>query len=147
MQRGELRVKRMPTAWRSSLYKGCMAISMLWPCGLGCHMLGLHHTACLGTNLIRNHMLQTRSCHAQHLAHTGQVRMTTQNPPATCIICNQHLIYTCKVTPNNRPVFPSFQSCNSLSSSLHQASNLTSLCMPSIYTLLHYPIYKEIPSH
>ena len=55
MRRGEPRVKRMPIAWRSLLYEGCVAISMLRPCGLGCHMLGSCHTAYLGTNLIRNH--------------------------------------------------------------------------------------------
>ena len=48
MWRGELRVKHTPMAWQSSSYKGCMAISTLWPCGLGCHMLGLCHTTCLG---------------------------------------------------------------------------------------------------
>ena len=67
---------------RSSSYEGCVAISMLQPYGLGCHILGLCHTACLGTNLIRNHMLQMRSHHTQHLACTGRVRMTAQNPPA-----------------------------------------------------------------
>ena len=92
MRRGEPTVKHTPTAWWSSLYEGCMAISTLWPCGLGCHMLGLHSTACLGTNLIHNHMLQTKSYHAQHLARTGQVRMTAQNLPATWLQLNKSLL-------------------------------------------------------
>ena len=54
MRRGEPRVKRTPTALRSSSYEGCVASSTLRPCGLGCHMLGPRCTACLGTNLIRN---------------------------------------------------------------------------------------------
>ena len=54
MRRGEPRVKRTPTALRSSSYEGCVASSTLRPCGLGCHMLGPRRTACLGTNLIRN---------------------------------------------------------------------------------------------
>ena len=82
-RRGEPRVKRMLTAWRSSLYEGCIAISMLQPCGLGCHMLGSCCTTCLGTNLICNHTLQMRSRRAQCLAQAGQVRMTAQNPPVT----------------------------------------------------------------
>ena len=54
MRRGEPRAKRTPTALRSSSYEGCVASSMLRPCGLGCHMLGPRRTACLGTTLIRN---------------------------------------------------------------------------------------------
>ena len=47
--------------------KGCMANSMLWRCGLGYQLLGLCHYACLGNNLIRDHLLQVRPRPAQHL--------------------------------------------------------------------------------
>ena len=74
MQRGELRVKHMPTGMtKFIMYKGCVANSMLRPCGLGCHMLGLRHTACLGTNLIHNHASnEITLCPAPYLRRTGE---------------------------------------------------------------------------
>ena len=73
MWRGEPRVKHTPMAWRSSLYEGCVAISTLWPYGLGCHMLGSCRTTCLGTNLIQNHASnEITSCPAPCPRRTGE---------------------------------------------------------------------------
>ena len=81
MRRGEPRVKHMPMAWRSSLHEGCVAISTLQPCGLGCHMLGLHCTTCLGTNLIHNHASnEITSCPVPRPCRTGE----DDSPKASC---------------------------------------------------------------
>ena len=84
-QRGDPRVKRRLMAWRSSLYEGCVTISTLRPCGLGCHMLGQRHTACLDTNLICNHMFRTRP----HRSPAPRLRRTgvDDSPKPSC---NKH---------------------------------------------------------
>ena len=55
--RGEPRVSACQRHNEIHHTKGRMANIMLWPCGLGCYMLGLHSTTCLGTNLVRNYLL------------------------------------------------------------------------------------------
>ena len=60
-----------------------MANTMLRPCGLGCQLLGPRYSACLGHKPHPQPPASMRPHHAQSFAHTGQVRMTAQNPPAT----------------------------------------------------------------
>ena len=51
--------------------KGRMANSMLWPCGLSCQLLGLHHNACLSNKLVQNHLLWARPHPAQLLFYVA----------------------------------------------------------------------------
>ena len=95
MRRGELRVSTHQ--WHNKVHcmKGCVANSMLWPCGLGCHMLGPSHIACLGTTLSTTTCFERDHTEAQRLAHTGQVRMTAQKPPATYQVLLLTVIWYC----------------------------------------------------
>ena len=63
--------------------KGCMANSILQPCGLGCQLLGPRCCTCLGTKLNRNYLLWVRPHEAQHFFRTGWERTIAQNPSAT----------------------------------------------------------------
>ena len=60
MRRGELRVNACRRHEKFHCTKSQVANSMLWPCGLGCQLLGPCHSICLGTNLVYNHLLWVR---------------------------------------------------------------------------------------
>ena len=85
MQRGDLRVSACQEHDKAHHTKGLVAKITLQPYGLGYQLLGLHHSACLGTHLVRNHLLQVRPHHDHHLLQAGWERMTAQNPPVTIL--------------------------------------------------------------
>ena len=70
-------------AQQNSLYKRPHSNSTFQPCGIGCHILGPCHIACLSTTLSTTTCFEWDYTKAQRLARAGQLRMTAQNPLAT----------------------------------------------------------------
>ena len=83
MQRGEPRVSARQQYDEVHHVKGPVVNNILLPYSLGCQLLGLCHSTCLGTNLVCHHLLWVRPYCAQHLFYIGRERMTAQNPTAT----------------------------------------------------------------
>ena len=116
--------------------------------------MGLHRP-------LANQPQKTMQILNNHNSYTGQFHFNSLLPyilhtiatfslywfPSTNIYITTSILPKVQINIKNSLVFPSSKISTSSSFSLGLFSGLTSLFTPSIHTLLHYAIYKEILSH